>query len=377
MRNYGISEESARRERLLSLFYQRFGRKSSLLLSSPGGAELIGGLTEDHFGKGICTAISRDLLFCADKRPDDRVEIGAEGTPLLSFSVYDLENRERERGKLVSLARGVLRYFRDRGFSFGGFSVFFHSELPQGASFPAAFSVILSKLLDILYFGGKLSAVDCAAAGTYAERFAFSQSDAFSEHVAIASGGCVYIDFASGREALPLPFPKGYGFVLTDLSDLFEPVQGLISVKKEMSAAAAYFNRRLLSEVPFAEFEEQLPRFRRTVGDRAALCALHFYEDSRRADRAAAALKDGDPARFFRCVNECGERERELLGDCRGEDAAALSMRLGGLLLKRGATRLNGSTVLAIADEEERTPYLREMIRLFGRDRVKIAEYKE
>ena len=115
-----------------------------------------------------------------------------------------------------------------------------------------------------------------------------------------------------------------------------------------MCAVAAVFGKQYLRDVDEAAFYESLPAVRRAAGDRAALRAMHFFDDDRRVTQQANALSRGELDRFLRLVNESGRsswlylQDVVPLGATRGQHMALALALAEKLLGGRGACRVHG-----------------------------------
>ena len=132
------------------------------------------------------------------------------------------------------------------------------------------------------------------------------------DQVACAVGGIVAIDFADPQKPVieQVDFDitgAGYNLCIVntggnhaDLTDDYA------SVPAEMKAVAAALGKTVLREVDESAFLAKIPELRTTVGDRAILRALHFYEENRRVAKQKAALRAGDLDGFFANVLASG-----------------------------------------------------------------------
>ena len=120
------------------------------------------------------------------------------------------------------------------------------------------------------------------------------------------------------------------------------------AIPREMAAVSAVFGKTHLRQVDEAEFYARLPEVRAAAGDRAALRAMHFFNDNRLVSLEVDALRAGDFARFLELVNESGRSSWLYLqnviptGNTLHQELA-LSLALAARLLKgRGASRVHG-----------------------------------
>lgn len=109
--------------------------------------------------------------------------------------------------------RGVAAAFQARGCKLQGFDAKISSTvLPgSGLSSSAAFEVLIGRILNGLFFENKLSAIEIAQIGQYAENVYFGKPSGLMDQMASSVGGLVFIDFAdpkspsSKRSTLTLP----------------------------------------------------------------------------------------------------------------------------------------------------------------------------
>ena len=91
----------------------------------------------------------------------------------------------------------------------------------SGLSSSAAFEVLFGTIFNELFFGGKLSAVEIAQIGQYAENVYFGKPSGLMDQMASSVGGMVYIDFkdpaAPYVEKLDFDFEKaGHALCIID-----------------------------------------------------------------------------------------------------------------------------------------------------------------
>ena len=124
-----------------------------------------------------------------------------------------------------------------------------------------------------------------------------------------------------------------------------------------MKNVAAYFGKAVLRDVDEREFYAKLADVRKTIGDRAVLRAMHFFDENQRVQMQVRALKNDNFAAFLNYVNESGNASWELLQNITPSGAMvhqemALTLALCRKLLGgEGAVRVHGGgfagTVLA------------------------------
>lgn len=385
---YGGEGARSRKGRLAAEFKEQFGEAPAYFFSSPGRAEIVGNHTDHNGGKVLVSAISCDVMAAVSPRSDGNVVIASGAYYPIRFSVHDLSVRERERGRSISLVRGILRYLSGLGYSFGGFSCVTHSNIFRGAgvSSSAAFEVLIAEIVNELYLGGRLPAMDKARAGMYAENDYFGKPCGLLDQAGIALGGLNEIDFSS-REPLvaPVPAPEGYRLVLTNTGGSHAKLTNhYADIRREMGEVAAFFHKKYLFELSERDLLEALPELRQKVSDRAVLRAFHFFEENKRVELAARALQEGDTALFFEQVLSSGESSLKYLQNCfiPGDtfEPVVIALKLSEKVLRGGAYRMMGGgftgTVLAFCPAGGEERYSREMARVFGKENVFVTDLR-
>ena len=385
---YGGEGARSRKGRLAAEFKEQFGEAPAYFFSSPGRAEIVGNHTDHNGGKVLVSAISCDVMAAVSPRSDGNVVIASGAYYPIRFSVHDLSVRERERGRSISLVRGILRYLSGLGYSFGGFSCVTHSNIFRGAgvSSSAAFEVLIAEIVNELYLGGRLPAMDKARAGMYAENDYFGKPCGLLDQAGIALGGLNEIDFSS-REPLvaPVPAPEGYRLVLTNTGGSHAKLTNhYADIRREMGEVAAFFHKKYLFELSERDLLEALPELRQKVSDRAVLRAFHFFEENKRVELAARALQEGDTSLFFEQVLSSGESSLKYLQNCfiPGDtfEPVVIALKLSEKVLRGGAYRMMGGgftgTVLAFCPAGGEERYSREMARVFGKENVFVTDLR-
>ena len=153
----------------------------------------------------------------------------------------------------------------------------------------------------------------------------------------VARGVCVSVDTRHWEVAQACV--KAGVHIINDVSGFRDP---------KMREVAAVFGKQYLRDVGEAAFYENLPAVRRAAGDRAALRAMHFFDDDRRVTQQADALLRGDFDEFLRLVKESGRsswlylQDVVPLGATRGQHMALALALAEKLLGGRGACRVHG-----------------------------------
>ena len=143
--------------------------------SAPGRTEISGNHTDHQHGCVLAAAV--DLQTDAEVRLNGThlILIDSEGFAPVTVDLDDLSVHETEKNTTASLVRGVAAAFQARGCKLQGFDAKISSTvLPgSGLSSSAAFEVLIGRILNGLFFENKLSAIEIAQIGQYAENVYF------------------------------------------------------------------------------------------------------------------------------------------------------------------------------------------------------------
>lgn len=324
--------------------------------SAPGRTEIGGNHTDHQHGCVLAAAV--DLETVATVWPDDtnQIRVQSEGYPEMVVDLSDLSVREEERNTTAALVRGVASAFSQRGAKLSGFRAQVRSTvLPgSGLSSSAAFEVLMGTILNELFFDKKLSAIEIAQIGQYAENVYFGKPCGLMDQMASSVGGMVYIDFEDPAnpvvQKLDFDFRKaGYALCIVDSgADHADLTEEYAAITGELKAVCRFFGKEYLRQIPEEEFMAALPALRKKVFDRAVLRAVHIYRENDRVDAQINALKRGDLDAFFRLVTASGRSSWMYLQNVNPANAVknqpvAFALALCDMLLNgKGAFRVHG-----------------------------------
>jgi len=330
--------------------------------SVPGRTELGGNHTDHNRGKVLAASIQLDAVALVAPRHDKQVFFRSAAYPDAKVDVSDLAPKKGEKGSTASLVRGIAAEFTARGTPVGGFTANAASTVLSGSglSSSAAIEVLIAKIFDNLYCGGKRSALELAQIGQKAENVYFGKPCGLMDQTACASGGAVAIDFADSQN----PRVKGIAFhpaaagfalcVVDTKANHADLTPDYAAIPAEMKAAAAFYGKTVLGELDEGALLKQLPELRKAAGDRAVLRALHFFNENRRVDAMLAALENmnalapGQKGKametFLSLVTESGDSSWELLQNIYspknpGEQGVSLALALTKNFLNSGGSR--------------------------------------
>ena len=328
----------------------------SYVFSGPGRTELSGNHTDHQHGCVLAGAVDLETTAEVTLNGTDLIRVFSDGFPPVEVKLSDLYPRREEYNTTAALVRGVAAAFDQRGAKLQGIDTVVHSTvLPgSGLSSSAAFEVLFGTIFNELFFGGKLSAVEIAQIGQYAENVYFGKPSGLMDQMASSVGGMVYIDFkdpaAPYVEKLDFDFEKaGHALCIIDSgADHADLTDEYAAVTRELKEICSHFEKEVLREIPEQEFVQNIPALRGKVPDRAILRAIHFYQENRRVQKQVEALKENNFDKFLELVSESGKSSWMYLqnitptGAVEHQDVAVALAMCDLFLCGRGAYRVHG-----------------------------------
>ena len=323
---YGADVDvNAQRERYISVidqFENEFGSGRSVrLYSAPGRTEIGGNHTDHQHGRVLAGSVNIDMIAAAAPNSLNQLRVQSEGYDLCVIDLADLAARKEEENTTMSLLRGECEAFRQRGAALSGLDVYVASNVPKGSgvSSSAAFEVLIGVILNDCFMTKKVSPIEIAQIGQWAENVYFGKPCGLMDQMASSVGNIITIDFADPAhpdvEPVQVDFSKaGLALCILDsCADHANLTDEYAAVPAECRAVAAVCGGEVLRDVPFDTFLAKLPECRRQCGDRAVLRAFHFYADNDRVAQQVAALRGGDFEAFLQLVTASGDSSWEYL----------------------------------------------------------------
>jgi galactokinase len=343
------------------------------VFSAPGRTELGGNHTDHNRGKVLAASIQLDNVAIVRERGDNTVFFRSTGHPDVkvklvdSSSAPDLIPKPEEEGATESLVRGIAAELNRRGNTAGGFSANADSAVfpGSGLSSSAAVEVLLGRIFDSLYGKGNLSPLEIAQIGQIAENCYFGKPCGLMDQTACATGGAIAIDFADAArpKVTRVNFDLaalGYALCVTSTGGSHVDLTAdYASIPAEMKGVAAFFGKSVLRELEKDTVLSRASEIRKSLGDRALLRALHFFDENDRVDAMTAALVEMDKApadakprslcSYLDLVNESGDSSWELLQNVYSqphEQGISVALALSKDFFRRnklkGAARVHG-----------------------------------
>lgn len=363
--------------------------------SAPGRVELGGNHTDHQHGCVLAAAV--DLETSADVRltGGGSIRVFSEGYAPVEIPLRDLAPRPEECGTTAALVRGVAAAFAARGAALGGLEVHVRSDVAPGSglSSSAAFEVLLARVLNALFCGGRLSPIELAQISQRAENVYFGKPCGLMDQMASSVGGLVFIDFADPahpavRQAAFDFAHCGYTLCTLDSgADHADLTDEYAAIPEEMRRVARVFGKDVLREVDEAEFYAKLKAAREAAGDRAVLRAMHFFDENRRVQQQVQALERDDFEGFLAGVRDSGRSSWMLLqnvvpaGSREHQQMALALAACEKQLAGRGACRIHGGgfagTLLAFVPNDALTSFRANMEAVLGEGRCHVLSIRQ
>ena len=391
-----LSYQKDRISKAIKNYEEMFQKADELHIFSAAGRSEIGGNHTDHqMGHVLAASLNIDSLAVVSKTSDNTITLYSEGYDTFNVKLDDLDKVPSESGSTASLIRGVASGFARKEYKTGGFKAYVISDVlgGSGLSSSASFESLIGVILSGLYNDGRVSTVDIAKIGQYAENHYMDKPCGLMDQMACSVGGFVHIDFSKSSDADPFfdeSYPKieriefdpedyGYSLVITDTkASHADLTDDYAAIPREMKAVAAYFKKNVLSEVSEEEFIKNIPSVRKVTGDRAIMRALHFFGENRRAAAEAECLQAGDFDRFLRRFASSARSSYEYLQNIYStksceQQGVAIALALSDEILSspsKGVARVHGGgfagTIQTFVKSEFADEYIKKMDALLG-----------
>lgn len=380
-----LYKQKKRYENAAENFIEIFGKNDGVrIFSASGRTEISGNHTDHNCGKVLAAAVDLDVIAIVVPTDDGVITVKSEGFDIISVDTADLAVREDEKNTSAALIRGVASGFNNSNLKVGGFKAYMTSNVLKGSgvSSSAAFEVLVGNILSGLYNGSAVSAVKIAQIAQYAENEYFGKPSGLLDQMASSVGGFVAIDFRNTTAPVIVPIEfdiakYGYSLCIVDTKGSHADLTPeYAAIPEEMKAAAAVFGKTVLREVDEEEFRANISKVREKCGDRAALRALHFFDENNRVDRAAEALKSGDIDSFLTVINESGNSSYKYLQNVfaatkSSEQGVSMGLYTAEKILNgRGASRVHGGgfagTIQAFVPDDILDEFIKAEEAIFG-----------
>ena len=355
-----ISYERNRYIKAVESYTVHFGEGEVSVFSAPGRSEIGGNHTDHQCGEVLAASINNDAIAIVQKLKEPCVKVISDGYELITIDLDDLDRREDE---------AVL-------------------------SSSAAFETLMGTILSYLFNDGKISPIEIAMIGQFAENVYFGKPCGLMDQMACSVGSLAHINFQNPTapfvERIEFDLDaQGYSLCITDTKGSHADLTAeYAAIPEEMKKAAACLGKEVLGQVSKKEILANLPGIREKAGDRAALRAIHYVCENERVQKEVAALRENRFGEFLRLVKESGDSSYKYLQNvyvCHDVEHQNVSIALAisdMILGVQGANRVHGGgfagTIQAFVPNDIVTLYKTEMEKVFGDgacDVLKIRKY--
>jgi galactokinase len=315
---------------------------------APGRTELAGNHTDHQKGRVLAAAVDLGIAAQCVPNSENIIRISSKGFRDIEVNLMNLDVHPEDFGSSRALVRGMAAAFYDLCVNIGGFDARVTSTLHSGSglSSSAAFAVLIGKILNAYYNGGKLEPVVIARAAQQAENLHFGKPCGLMDQLACSLGGCVYVDFSTGEiQPVKADFAAmGLTLCLTDTGGSHAGLDtSYARIPADMRYIAGLFDKEYLSEVDPEEFRAR----KWDVSDRPVRRAKHFFDENERVPKMRDALLARDGETYMRLMNESGRSSEKYLnnivtsatGDTKLQEGLDESEKL---LSGKGAWRVHG-----------------------------------
>ncbi|OEJ16023.1 galactokinase [Brachyspira hampsonii] len=382
---YSISEAYTRLSDTIKHFESIDNTQEIYVFSASGRTELSGNHTDHNNGCVLTASINLDKLAVVSKRDDNKIIVYTDysNTPDI-IDINDLEINKEEYGKSNALTRGVCAGIKNKGCNIGGCTVTLNNKvlIGSGLSSSASFESLIGEIQNALYNDDKISKVDIAKIGQYAENVYFGKPCGLMDQMGCSVGGIMSIDFKNNEnpiiEKVEYDFEsKGYALMIVDAKgDHSGLTNEYAAIREEMNAVANYFGKKVCREITKKELIDNASKLRAKVGDRAIMRAYHFLEENERVINQINALKKDDINTYIKLMNESGLSSFMYLQNCYSVTSSKnMGVALGLALTKdflegEGACRVHGGgfagTIQALIPVNKVEEYKKYMNSIFG-----------
>ncbi len=326
------------------------------LFSAPGRTEIGGNHTDHQHGCVLAGSVNLDVIAVASINNSDEIRVKSEGYPLDVIKLDEMEPDEKEFNQAKSLIRGIAAKIKSLGYKIKGFDCYTTSNVLKGSglSSSAAFEVLIGNVINGLFCNNEINPVEIAKIGQFAENVYFGKPCGLMDQMASSVGGIIEIDFKNTENPkinkINFDFTQtGYALCIIDSgADHADLTDEYAAIPIEMKQVANAFGKEVLREVNKNEFLKSIPQIRKTIGDRAVLRAIHFFNENKRAEKEAELLSKGEFEKFLGLLKESGFSSYMYLQNvcvCGSKKEQAVGLTLSiceELLNNKGAYRVHG-----------------------------------
>ncbi|ANE46984.1 galactokinase [Paenibacillus swuensis] len=288
------------------------------VFNAPGRVNLIGEHTDYNGGYVFPAALTFGTTMLIRKRDDKEIHFASTNFPA-TVTVNADEIVYDEAHDWTNYPKGVIKHLQNRGFTFGGYDVLFHGEIPNGAGLSSSAS--LEVVTGYGFMAMENHGIDTVA-------LALVSQEAENQFVGVNCGIMDQFAVANGREnhAILLmcdtleyslvPFDsKAYKIVIGNTNKRRGLVDSAYNERRAQCEKAveylqgAFPEVTLLGQLTLNQFNEHKHLIPDEVVKKRA---QHVVEEIDRVLKSVEALKGGDLERFGQLMNGSHDSLRDL-----------------------------------------------------------------
>lgn len=381
--------------RAIDRFTELFPSEKEIeIYSAPGRSEVCGNHTDHQNGMVLATSINLDAIAIVAKAEEPVIRLVSGDFPMEEVDVADLSMKEEEQSTTTALIRGVAAGMKERGHQVGGFTAYITSDVLMGAgmSSSAAFESLIGTILSGLYNDMKVSSIEIAQIGQYAENIYFGKPCGLMDQMACSVGGMIFIDFKEKEHPevrrVHTDFEKaGLSLCIVDTKGSHADLTpDYAAVPAEMNQVAQALGREHLREVPRETFFKELPKLWKETSGRAVLRAIHFYEEEERVLRGVKSLEESDYPGFLSVIKASGDSSAKYLQNIYSpKDVVSQNVTVAlavseSILGENGVCRVHGGgfagTIQAFVKNEAVAAYKEQLEAIYGDDSCHVLKVR-
>lgn len=381
--------------RAIDRFTELFPSEKEIeIYSAPGRSEVCGNHTDHQNGMVLATSINLDAIAIVAKAEEPVIRLVSGDFPMEEVDVADLSMKEEEQSTTTALIRGVAAGMKERGHKVGGFTAYITSDVLMGAgmSSSAAFESLIGTILSGLYNDMKVSSIEIAQIGQYAENIYFGKPCGLMDQMACSVGGMIFIDFKEKEHPevrqVHTDFEKaGLSLCIVDTKGSHADLTpDYAAVPAEMNQVAQALGREHLREVPRETFFKEIPKLWKETSGRAVLRAIHFYEEEERVLRGVKSLEESDYPGFLSVIKASGDSSAKYLQNIyspKDVDSQNVTVALAvseSILGENGVCRVHGGgfagTIQTFVKNEAVAAYKEQIEAIYGDDSCHVLKVR-
>ena len=384
-----------RYKKAMESYISNFGEGDVEIYSAPGRSEIGGNHTDHQHGEVLAASINNDAIAVVTPLEETVIKVVSDGYDMLTLSLNDLEMQEKEKESTIALLKGVLAGIKQHGYQIGGFQAYITSDVLIGAglSSSAAYETLIGTILSGLYNDMRISPIEIAIIGQYAENVYFGKPCGLMDQMACSVGNLVHIDFADPGdpkvEKIDFDFNQyEYSLCITDTKGSHADLTAdYAAIPEEMKKVAGVFGKEVLREISMEQLLGQMTQVREAAGDRAVLRAIHFICENVRVQQEVKALNQGKINEFFDLVKKSGDSSFKYLQNVYASQDTehqnvSVALALSDLFLgEDGVSRVHGGgfagTIQAFVRNDAVAGYQQKMDDVFGKGSCSVLKIRK